>query len=479
MVPYSTLRNAHPPGLSVYLAAAWSVFGFSPPVTRLSVCLLAALALLGVFRLAREAFGDWQPAAAVAALTGFYPVWFAQSTLAQADMPACAATVWALVFFLRGRVLAAALLFTAAALSKEISIGTPAALALYELARGRRRSGVLLLLPVLPLLAWFTFYRRRTGFWFGDAEFVRYNATATLSFARFFLALGHRALHLSAHLNLFVPVLLALGSLAFPRVRPGLPPETLRRVWVILAANAVLFSVLGGALLTRYLLPEYALVLLLAVAAVWGRRRRWQWFPGVSAAAFALALLLPPPYRIAPEDTLAYADAVHLEQDAIAEVARRYPDGPVLTAWPVTDGLRKPELGYVRQALPVAAVDDFSLESLRMLTGQPQGYATAIVFSTKYEPPGASLPPWDGQAEERYFDLHHDLTAEAVAALLGGRVVWRERRGGEWAAVLRFDPRFNHGQRALLGKPFPFWEQGQSDCVLPEPGTRFRSYNRR
>ena len=472
LIPFSTLTNAHPPGLSLYLAAAWKVFGFSPLTTRVSMCLAAAMGLLAVWRLALAALGDKAAAAAVVLLTAVYPVWFAQSTLAHADVLAAAATLWGLRFALaperNPRALwAAAGCFTLAALTKEIAIGTPLALGTWELARVLRKRGSrqgswqgswlgswlvnwqrmgALSLPVLPLAAWFVYHRWRTGFLFGNPGYLRYNATATVAPERILLALGHRILHLSAHLNLFVPVAIALGSLLLPprAGRARLRPALRNQLWVVIAANAVLFSVLGGALLTRYLLPMYPLVLLLAVAAVYARFERWLWFPALGAAAFVAALLLPPPYRVAPEDTLAYRDVVVLEQHAIAVVSKEYPHSTVLSAWPVTDGLRKPELGYVRTPMRVVAIDNFSLDALRKLAGQGsagQDYSTAIVFSTKYEPPGLrfNLGRWNERQEERYFGLHQDLSAQAVAAMLGGVVVWRQQRGGEWAAVLRFE----------------------------------------
>ncbi len=452
LIPFSTLTNAHPPGLSVYLAAAWKLFGFHPVVTRVSMCLLASAALLGVFRLALDALKDRWAAAAVLLLTATYPVFFAQSTLAHADMAACAASVWGLRFALREPISksgsksnsrrdawAAAGCFALAALTKEIAIGTPLALAAFELFARRRKRAAVLCLPVLPLAAWFAYHRARTGFAFGNPGYLRYNALGTLTPERMLLSFGHRALHLSAHLNLFVPVVLALGSLALPPVRARLSPFVEARIWVVIAANAVLFSVLGGALLTRYLLPEYALVLLLTVAAVYARFRSWWWFPAAGVAAFIAALVLPTPYRVAPEDTLAYSDAVVLEQEAIRFVAERFPHGAVLSAWPVTDGLTKPELGYVRTPLAVVPIDNFSLAALEKLAASPVSYSTAIVFSTKYEPTGFHLQPWDGHAEERFFDLHHDLSAGAVAVLLHGTVVWQGRRGAEWAAVLRFE----------------------------------------
>ncbi len=451
VIPFSTLTNAHPPGLSLVLAGAWKLFGFAPVTTRITMCVAASLALAAVFRLALFSLRSYGAAAAVALLTACYPVWFTQSTMAHADMLAAAATLWGVALMLepdrpRARIWAACACFTGAALTKEIAIGTPLFLAGYELGellrgRGSRMRLGALCLPLLPLAAWFAYHRRRTGFTFGNPEYLRYNAGANLSPERFLLALGHRVLHLSAHLNLFVPVLIALGSLVLPRLpaRAALQPALRAQVWVVIAGNAVLFSLLGGALLTRYLLPIYPLVLLLAVAAVHGRLRQWLWYPAVGTAAFLAALLLPPPYRVAPEDTLAYRDAILLEQHALAIVAGRYSSGTVLTAWPYTDGLRKPELGYITRPLAVVSVDNFSPEALQ--AAQIAAYSTAIVFSTKYVPPGAALGlgRWNEQQETRFFGLHRDLDAAAVAQLLGGTVVWQERRGSQTAAVLRFE----------------------------------------
>ncbi len=449
-IPFSTLTNAHPPGLSLLLAMAWKLFGFAPLTTRVSLALVSSLGLLAAWRLTFALLHSRAAAWAVTVLTAAYPVWFTQSTLAHADMPAAAATLWGLYFTLckPQRLWAAAACFTVAALTKEVAIGTSLALALHECvlaARGRdslRRAAVLCL-PVLPLAAWFAFHHWRTGFTFGNPEYLRYNAAATLSPERFLLARGHRVRHLSAHLNLFVPVVIARGSLLLPRLgdRAGLPRQARIRIWTVLVANALLFSLLGGALLTRYLLPMYPLVLLLAVAAVRGRLQRWQWFPAVTAAAFVLALVLPTPYRVAPEDTLAYRDAILLQEHAIAAVSRLSQHPTVLSAWPVTDSLRKPELGYVTVPLPIVAVDNFSFPALQVLENSPREYSAAIVFSTKYEPQGSRLrlPQWGERAEARYFDLHQDLSPAAVAQLLGGSVVWQERRGAQWAAVLRMD----------------------------------------
>src|ERR1700758_5252543 len=92
LIPFSTLSNAHPPLPSIYLAAAWKVFGFSPLVTRLAICAMAALALTAVWKLAIITTAKQAVAATTTALTAIYPVFFAQSSLAHADVFAAAAT---------------------------------------------------------------------------------------------------------------------------------------------------------------------------------------------------------------------------------------------------------------------------------------------------------------------------------------------------------------------------------------------------
>ena len=127
-------------------------------------------------------------------------------------------------------------------------------------------------------MAWYAYYRHRTGFIFGNPEFLRYNATATLSPLRILLALAHRLLQLTAHMNMFVPVLCMLGAmLLLPlrehdgSLRPRISPANQAILYVVMVANILFFSVLGGALLTRYLLPLYPLVLLLCVSTFYRR----------------------------------------------------------------------------------------------------------------------------------------------------------------------------------------------------------------
>jgi Dolichyl-phosphate-mannose-protein mannosyltransferase len=463
LIPISTLSNAHPPFPSVYLALWWKLFRFAPAVTRTAICLVAATALTAVWRLATITTGRQTVAAATALLTAIYPVFFAQSSLAHADLFAAAATLWALALLLEERVWAASMCFALAALSKETAVVTPLALAVWESWAGRSRRGnfrtvLALLAPVVPLAAWYAWHWHKTGFVLGNPAYLRYNATATLTPERVLLALGYRAMHLALHMNMFVPVALMLGCLLLPPVEESSEPASngarnlsqLRAricrehqavFYIVIAANVLLFSMLGGALLTRYLLPLYPLVLLLAVNTFRRRVKDWAALVVLSAAAFVVGLFVNPPYRFAPEDNLEYVTVVRLHQAAIDEVEAHFPGATVLTAWPVSDELRKPELGYVQQPVPVVEIDNFSAEKVEEAATMPQGYSAALVFSTKYDPPrlpfflGRRSERWD----ERYFDFHRDLPPGMIAHGLGGTVVWRAAHKGQWVAVLGFE----------------------------------------
>jgi hypothetical protein len=468
VIPSTTLANAHPPLPSLYLALWWKS-GFTPAVTRTAMCLITAIALLAVYRLAMLLNGRPWVAATTTVLTAIYPVWFAQSTLAHADMFAAAATLWGLVFVFDSRPRvpwAAAACFAVAAWCKETAIITPLAIALWELClawrnrpgkpdappeldrRAHLRAGLVLLTPIIPLLGWYAYYRHRTGYLLGNPEFLRYNATSTLSPLRILVALAHRILQLTAHMNMFVPVLCMLGAmLLLPlrdrdgTLRPRISPPDQAILYVVMAANILFYSVLGGALLTRYLLPLYPLILLLCVSTFYRRVPYWWGLSLLSAAAFLIGLFVNPPYKFAPEDNLNYADVVRLHQQAIRQIVTHFPGSTILTAWPASDELTKPELGYVKKPLPVVIVANFSLPEIEKVAASAQDFSVGFAFSTKYDPPRLMLDlgARNEALDTRFFDFHRDLAPGAIAHLLGGRIVWRDDRQGEWAAVLHFN----------------------------------------
>jgi len=467
LIPLTTLTNAHPPLPSIYLALWWKISGFHPEVTREVVLMVAALAILAVWRLAMRLVGVSSVAFWTAALTAIYPIWFAQSMLAHADIFAAACTLWGLVFALPDRdrkPRTAALWFAAAALSKETAVVIPLTLAAICVVDGFRaapprrfrlwQESAWLSSCLLPLMAWYGYHHLKTGFFFGNPEYLRYNAQANLDPVRILAAFGHRILHLTAHMNLFVPALTTIAALLLnPRPdaeghdRATISTPVLWRILILVLVNALLFSVLGGALLTRYLLPIYPLLLLVAVTTFYRRVPWWQALAVFSAAAFAVGLFINPPYGFAPEDNLDFVHVVRLHEAAIAELNARYPGSSVLTAWPVSDELTRPELGYLKQPYEVDRIEDFSPAQIDKAADEPWKFSTALIFSTKYDPPRPllTLGSKSSELDGKYFGMHHDMSPEAIAQKLGGELVWQKEYAGQWVALIRFERVLNAG----------------------------------
>src|SRR5271167_2110849 len=131
-IPHTTLSNAHPPLVMMWLALWWKFSAFTPAVTRTSMLLVAAFALLGLWRLARDVANEAVAAAAVLC-TALYSVFFAQSSMAHLDMMAGALTLWGLAMYAERRPVATILFFALAPLAKETAIITPMALLAWEL----------------------------------------------------------------------------------------------------------------------------------------------------------------------------------------------------------------------------------------------------------------------------------------------------------------------------------------------------------
>jgi Dolichyl-phosphate-mannose-protein mannosyltransferase len=473
LIPHTTLSNAHPPLVMLWLAFWWKFSGFTPAVTRTAMLLIAAFALLGLWRLACDVANE-EVAAATVLCTSVYSVFFAQSSLVHLDMMVCALTLWGLAMYVERRPAATIVFLALAPLAKETAIVTPLALLGWELlcpvlqgkVRGaetlcmgrRRRAAFSFLLCLVPLALWFLYHHHRTGFYFGNPEYLRYNLQATLTPLRIVLAILIRLWHALGYLNLFVLTLAAAYAMSCPPLqepdgtpRPRIPINVQLVFAVIILAHVVALSALGGAVLARYLLPVVPLVILLCVSTLWRRIRRWASWIAVACVAFGFALLTPPPYRIAPEDTLLYRDYVIVHKQAADELAMRFPHARVLTAWPASDELTRPFLGYVKQPLTVVPIENFSALEIERAAQATDQFDVALLFPTKWQPAHPLLRslPFGEQLQERFFDYHQDLAPQQVANVLGGRVIRYLNRNNEWVAIVVIEKVENAAARDL------------------------------
>jgi hypothetical protein len=341
--------------------------------------------------------------------------------------------------------------FSLAALSKETAILVPLTLLGWQFIsphlRGPmrwepRRRSIALLMPVVALSLWYAFHYARTGHVFGNAEFFQYNVSNTLNPLRFALAAVQRTWQVFGHMNMWVLTMLMIAAMLLPALKDGtttrpriaLPMQGLFLALIIV--HIIFHSIVGGALLSRYMLPVVPLVVLVAVSTLHRRIRAWKWLVTFVALAFVIGWFVNPPYRFAPEDNLNYADFVRLHQRATAYIEQHSPSARVLTAWPASDDLTKPYLGYVGEPVKVVRIENFSYDQL-LLARQNSAYDLVLVFSTKYEPQ-RRLFTWKFWEEStyRFFDYHRDLPPDVTADILGGKVIYREGKNGQWVAII-------------------------------------------
>jgi hypothetical protein len=469
LIPHSTVSNAHPPLVMAWVALWWKCVGYTPVVTRSAMLMVAAFALLGVFRLA-ESVANREVAIASTVCTALYPVFFSQSSLAQVDLAAAGLTMWGLCAYVEKRPIATAAWFSLAVLAKETAILAPAALAGWEclrliFPRFSRRTALdrtagggcpymilSVIAPLLPLAGWYAYHYAHTGYVFGNPEFFRYNVASTLNPFRFLLALILRLWQVFGYLHLWVLTAGMLFAMLLPSVKDARPTgEEVERQRIAISAQmaflavvatyVVAMALIGGAVLARYMLPAVPLVIIVAVSTLRRRLRYWPAAIAVVAAAFVAAWFWNPPYGFSPEDNLAYRDYIGLHEDAERFLEARYPMAHVLTAWPASEELTRPWLGYTTRPMQVVRIEDFSLEEMLSAADFRSHFEVALVFSTKYEPKRPLFDRWPGwiDLKRRFFGFHRDLPPEAAARILGGRVVFSEQRKGQRVAVIEME----------------------------------------
>ena len=470
LIPHSTPSNAHPPLVMAWLALAWKLLGQSPVVTRIAMLALAAFSLTGFFRLAR-AISNMTVAAAGTFLVAIYPVFFAQSSLAQVDLPAAGLVFWGLEAYFLKRQTRIAFWFSLAALAKETAILVPVGLCLWEIfmlvfppkrlksiapeRTPRRAKGTIfaLIAPVIPLALWYSYHYIHTGFVFGNPEFLRYNLQGNFTPLRIALAFLLRVWQTVGYLNLYLLTFACLVAMKYSaqavsneksvaaedESRPRIAVSNQFAILTVTLVYLLAMSVLGGAVLARYMLPVVPLLILICVSTIWRRLRFWKAVLGIIAVSFIAGLLINPPYGFSPEDNLAYADYIRLHQGAESFIETQYPHARVLTAWPASDELSRPYLGYVQNPMKVVRIEDFTADQLMAASDARSDFDVALVFSTKYQAPRSLFDRWRLWQEwkTRFFGYHVDLRPGAAASILGGELVYRAEHQGQWVGVIR------------------------------------------
>src|SRR5262249_20098203 len=223
--------------------------------------------------------------------------------------PAAAFTLWGIRMAVERRVWTSQIAFSLAVLCKETAVITPLAFSLWEIYASRKEDFktrvsrvAIWLTPLLPLIAWLLYHHHATGRFFGGSEFYQYNVIQALNPLRFIVAVGLRLWSLLGVMNMLALTAAMIVAMRFPpvvdeggeRKRMDIPVHF--QFALIMLAYVMVFSLRGGALLTRYLLRFYPLVIIIAMSTLHRRITHWVWPAAVIVIFFVLGLFFDPPY---------------------------------------------------------------------------------------------------------------------------------------------------------------------------------------
>ena len=154
-----------------------------------------------------------------------------------------------------------------------------------------------------------------------------------------------------------------------------------------------------------------------------------------TAGCFVWAWFLNPPYPFPYEDNLAYADFIHLHARAAQLLEGQAGDRRILTAWPATDELAHPILGYVRQPLKVVPVGDFGRHDFEGVS--PQSFNCVYLYSRHWEPTNNWLERFPAlqMLQERYFDYQPQIPEGELAAKFHLHLLAGFERRGQWVRI--------------------------------------------
>lgn len=429
----STLPNVHPPGVMAYLAGVWSIAGYSVVITRVAMLLLAAVGVLGVFALAVHLSKSLRglPALTAAFLLIASPLFYAQSMMAQLDMPAMVFTALGLLFFLREQYAISALACTVLVLMKETSIAVPAVFGVMMLGQRRWLPAMYFTVPAIATAAWLAYLYQGTGHLFGNAEFTHYNVGFQLHPVRLGITLVRRVYYLflaNWHIVGTVAIVYAWKRTSIFRTREwGV-------VTAVAALQTLVVTVLGGAALERYLMPVLPLFYIATAAAFSTLERKTRRIcTGVLLAGLVAATFINPIFPFPYENNAAFIDFVNLQKDAATYIESKYPAATITSAWPFPDALRRPEFGYVTHPIAVRGIPNFDPQAVLALKGDVE---VLVVYSRTWEPQwGAIQLDWIRQVLTEYYFYQPQITGEQIQKQLGLLPIARWQRRGQWIEI--------------------------------------------
>jgi len=438
LVAHSTLPNVHPPGVMAMVAVTWRIFGMSVAAARVAMLAVASAGLLFCYLLALRLSRQTAPAMIATLFLFVSPIFFSQSEMILLDMPAMTFTALALLLFLDARYAACALACTALVLIKETSITTPMVFGAWLLFREKRvREALYFFAPAVALGAWLVLLHAKTGHWLGNEEFARDNVGGALSVVHILFGFGGRFHFLFIADGRFIGTIALIAGFRLLRGREW------KIAALVAVAQVVIVTVLGYAMLERYLIPALPILYAAMASAAMAYSVRWRWFSQAAMIGLLIAgWFWNPPYPFSYENNLAWTDFVALQKDAAEYLEANAAGERIASTWPFTGAIQHPYLGYVAKPLRAVEAPGFHLDEIHSV--DRNSYDLLVVYEKFWTFEGRAfdnrlLRPLIRQ----YKDYHPQATEAEIRAGVGLIPVKKWERGGQWIEI------FGKPQRSL------------------------------
>jgi hypothetical protein len=284
----------------------------------------------------------------------------------------------------------------------------------------------------VALAGWILVLKRATGHWAGNDSFAAYNVRYPLHPLRMLGTLARRIYYLfgaNFHWVGAAAIVWAWRKTPLFRSRPW------QIAGLVAAAHVMMFTMLGGAVLNRYLLPVLPILFAAMTSAL-------SVLPRVQKRVAVVVLLgglgasnfINPPYPFPFEENLAFADFLRLHRDAADYIAHWYEDPVVQTAWPMSAELSQPDLGFSPRKIRVETLPDMAPATLAAIDWSKA--QIVVVFSRNWDPRRHSSPVSAlTEMWEKLYDFLPDATPEEARARVPFPIEATFNRRGQWVEV--------------------------------------------
>jgi len=386
--------SGHPPLFFIALASSWKIFGRSLLTSHVFTLIFGAQGLTFLFKLTKKIFGCKEAATASLLLLS-NQLFFAQVGITYISIPLTCLAILTVYTYLNNRNWLFVASATAMLLVKETSIIILLAIIMYDFINSMLDKKKLFLalkrtlflsLPVIPLVLWYLYHWRMSG-WLVNTKLI-VNKTRFLGL---FLDNSIRYLFFDSSFENVNKVnwiiFLAISMFIFIQIakRKSLRSEML--FLTIIFLNIGFFSYTDD--LPRYFLVMYPFFFVLGARAFVFLSEKSQHkkilLPLMVTAVIFLSVMNYSGHRSTDgwrlESNMEYLDFVKVSQLACQFLEDNYPGHKIIAIFPMDYALRTPWFGYVKKPLCIIPLDEFGLHEDLLIV---RTYQSNDLFSRKY-----------------------------------------------------------------------------------------------